>query len=272
MARLPASQFSHVFEPLQGKLIGFVRPHGNVGDMLIEKATLQLFDHFGIRWRYWSPNEPLENLRELAFGGGGNMGDTYRENWDLRAACLETGLPVTILPQSFLGREDRPYHRVYVREDASFTFAPPAAIPAPDLALALIPETAPAASEPLGIFIRKDLEARESVPWYSEDPVELALAADQYMQLASRYEIIITNRLHFAVAGILLDRKTILLPNSYHKNLSMHETWLSGLGCDFASSLDEALLRINRKTLNWFFQTRHYLSVQRHRTDLRKAG
>lgn len=271
MAHLPASQFSHIFEPLQNKLIGFVRPYGNVGDMLIEKATLQLFDRFGISWRSWSPNEPLDDLQELAFGGGGNMGDTYRENWDLRTACLETGLPVTILPQSFMGPENRPFHRVYVRERASFRFAADGIL-APDLALALVPEISAAAEKPLGVFIRNDLEAHESIPWYSEDPVELARTPEQYIQLASRYQIIVTNRLHFAVAGILLDRKTFMLPNSYHKNLSMYETWLSDLGCEFAPSLDEALQQSNRETLSWFFQARHYLSVQRYRADLRRAA
>ena len=272
MAHLPASEFSRVLEPLQNKQIGFVRPSGNVGDMLIEKATFQLFDQFGIRWRYWSPNEPLGNLDELVFGGGGNMGDTYRENWDLRAECLETGLPVTILPQSYLGPEDRPFHRVYVREKASFRFAPENAILAPDLALGLIPEAMPKARKPLGIFIRRDLEAQEAVPWYSEDPVELALTPEQYMRLAARYKVLITNRLHFAVAGVLLDRKTIMLPNSYHKNFGMYETWLSDLGCDFAHSLEEALQHINRKSLSWFFQKRHYWSVQRSRSRLGKAA
>jgi hypothetical protein len=172
-----------------------------------------------------------------------------------------------------MGPEDRPFHRVYVREHASFRFAPDGIL-APDLALGLIPETLPRARKPLGIFIRKDLEAHETVPWYSEDPVELALSPEQYMRLASRYKVIITNRLHFAVAGVLLDRKTIILPNSYHKNFSMYETWLSDLGCDFAPSLDAALQQINRETLSWFFQARHYLSsaIQRYRTDQRRAA
>lgn len=273
MAHLPASHFAHVFEPLQGKRIGFVRPTGNVGDMLIEKATLQLFDHFGIQWKYWRPQEPLESIQELVFGGGGNMGETYRCNWDLRQMCLQTGLPVTILPQSFLGPEDRPFRRVYVRENASFQYAPEGIL-APDLALGLRPEPFPAATNPLGIFLRRDLEARDTAPWYSLDPVELAQTPNQYLQLASHYEVIITNRLHLAVAGILLDRKVILLPNSYHKNTSMYETWLSGLGCGYARSLEEAFQQINRSKLSWLFQTRHFLSsvAIRVRADRRRAA
>lgn len=257
MAYLPASCFSVVFEPLQGQQIGFVRPLGNVGDLLIEQATLQLFKHFNIQWRYWSPSEPLGNIQELAFGGGGNMGETYRSNWELRGACLETGLPVTVLPQSFLGVENRPFHRVYVREKASLNFAPDATL-APDLALGLIPETVPPAVRSLGIFLRKDREAQDVAPWYSQDPVKLARTPEKYLYLASRYEILITNRLHMAVAGILQDRQVILLPNSYHKNSSLFETWLSDLGCEFALSLDDALERINRKKLSWTFLARHF--------------
>lgn len=256
MAYIPASWFSHVFEPLRGKQIGFVRPLGNVGDLLIEQATVQLFDHFQIHWRYWSPNQPLDNVQELVFGGGGNMGETYHSNWELRGACLETGLPVTILPQSFLGFENRPFHRVYVRENASFKFAPNANL-APDLALGLILDTASPAVESLGIFLRTDQEAHAAAPWYSQDPVKLVRTPAEYLRLASRYEILITNRLHMAVAGILQDRNVILLPNSYHKNSSLYETWLSDLGCDFAFSLDEALEKLNRRKLSWSFMARH---------------
>jgi exopolysaccharide biosynthesis predicted pyruvyltransferase EpsI len=99
-------------------------------------------------------------------------------------------------------------------------------------------------------------------------------ASGAYLRLASRYEVIMTDRLHFAVAGILLDRKVVLLPNSYHKNASMYETWLSDLGCGYARSLDEALQHRNRKTSSWLSRTRHFLTsaVQRVRTDLRRAG
>jgi exopolysaccharide biosynthesis predicted pyruvyltransferase EpsI len=76
------------------------------------------------------------------------------------------------------------------------------------------------------------------------------------------------------VAGLLLDRKVILLPNSYHKNTSMYETWLADLGCDYTSSLEEALQRINRATKSWLFQTRHFLSsaAQKVRCDWRRAA
>lgn len=260
MPHLPASKFAHVFEPLQGMAIGFVRPQGNVGDLLIEQATRQLFTHYKIGWRYWSPGQPLGDLQHLVFGGGGNMGTTYRSNWELRGACLESGLPVTIFPQSFLGDEQRTFHRVYVRETASLRFAPNAIL-APDLALGLNPGKAFPAQHRLGIFLRKDQEAGEKQPWFSVDPIKLARTPDQYLRFAAQYETLITNRLHLAVCGILMDRNVILLPNSYHKNASLHETWLADLGCQFADSLEAALSQAGIKQLSRGWQWQHYLSA-----------
>jgi hypothetical protein len=37
-----------------------------------------------------------------------------------------------------------------------------------------------------------------------------------------------------------------LVANDYHKNRSMHETWLADLGCRFAASPAEALGRERR--------------------------
>lgn len=50
-----------------------------------------------------------------------------------------------------------------------------------------------------------------------------------------------TDRLHFAIAGLHAGRDVTLLANDYHKNKSMHETWLADLGCRFATTLSEAL-------------------------------
>jgi len=270
MPHLPASEFAHVFEPLAGQRVGYVRPYGNVGDLLIEQATLQFFEHFGIEWTYWSPEVPLGDLQHLVFGGGGNMGTTYRFNWDLRGACLETGLPVTILPQSFLGEEGRSFHRVYVREPARLKFAPDAIL-APELALGLSPKQSFPSIKRLGIFLRKDQEAGEKKPWYSLDPIKLARTPDQYLRFAGQFETLITNRLHLAISGMLLDRNVILLPNSYHKNASLHETWLAGMGCGFAESLDDALSQAGVKKLSRSWQLAHYLSAsaRKLRTKLR---
>jgi hypothetical protein len=52
------------------------------------------------------------------------------------------------------------------------------------------------------------------------------------------FEHIVTDRLHFAIAGLMTGRDVSLLPNGYHKNRSMYETWLEDLGCHWLESAD----------------------------------
>jgi exopolysaccharide biosynthesis predicted pyruvyltransferase EpsI len=242
MTLLPPDRFADVFLPLQGKRIGFVRPSGNVGDALIEWATHQLFEHYEIKWTLKDPAGPVDDVDELVFGGGGNMGTLWEKNWHLRAQCLQTGLPLTILPQSFTSREDRPFRRVYVRERASWAFHP-RGILAPDLALGLCVPSPAVPDKGTGLFLRRDCEGTVPRGWFSRDPVKMCRTPAEYLALAARYARIVTDRLHFAICGLLLGRHTTLLPNSYHKNFSMYETWLKDLGCEFAASPHEALRR-----------------------------
>lgn len=242
--------FEPVFAGLRGKRIGYVRPHGNVGDLLIEVATEQLLDHFQIDWKDIETPDgrlPIEDsaavppppdVDELIFGGGGNMGDVYPRNWNLRSWCLATGLPVTILPQSFLGPEPRAFRKVFVRERGSFRFCPDGEL-APDLVLGLCPPRLDPPQQKLGVFLRRDVERFGPKPWRYQDPVRLCSDPIDYLRMAAKFEAIITDRLHFAICGLIAGRETVILPNSYHKNQSMFETWLEPLGCRFAQTAAE---------------------------------
>jgi exopolysaccharide biosynthesis predicted pyruvyltransferase EpsI len=238
MRLMPLEAFAQVFEPLRGKRIGFVRPLGNVGDELIHAATFQLLDAFHIKWKIIDPGRGAD-VDEIVFGGGGNMGMLYLNNWDLRGQMLRLGLPVTILPQSFASEEDRPYKQVYVREHASQHFCRQAIL-APDLALGLFYEHKTGPTAGTGVFLRRDRERAGGINWFRRDPTKLCRTPQEYLDLAARFEHIITDRLHFAICGLIVGRKTTLLPNRYHKNRSMHETWLKGLGCLFAQNVREA--------------------------------
>lgn len=242
MSLLSPDCFAAVFEPLQHKRIGFIRPSGNVGDALIEWAMEQLFEYYGIAWKVQDPAGPLDDVDELVFGGGGNMGTLWERNWQLRTRCLQTGLPLTILPQSFTSREDRPFHRVYVRERASLRLHPPGIL-APDLALGLRVACSVPLDKECGLFLRRDCEGVVPRGWFARDPVRMCQTPQQYLALAARYARIVTDRLHFAICGLLLGRRTTLLPNCYHKNTSMYETWLKDLGCEFAACPQDALRR-----------------------------
>ena len=240
MRLLELDAFSEVFAPLRGKRIGYVRPIGNVGDTLIEWATRELFDEFQVRWRLFDPeHDAAADVDELVFGGGGNMGTRYTNNWELRGRTLQIGLPVTVLPQSFTSPEPRPYKRVFVRERASLEFCPEAAL-APELALGMRRTTWPPPQSETGVFLRRDRERSGGLRWLTRDPVRLCHDPLEYLTLAAHYKRIITDRLHFAICGLLVGRDTTLLPNDYHKNRSMFDTWLKTLGCRFAENLNEA--------------------------------
>lgn len=240
--------FAHVCEPLVGRRVGYVRPVGNVGDHLIELAMAQLFATYGIRWslvdldatdRGASPRS-LDSLDMLVFGGGGNMGLRYQGNHDLRGRALATGLPLVILPQSFTSAEDRTFHRVYVRERSSLAYRPDGIL-APDLALGLAWPAPARPTRDLGIYLRRDQERSGRKPFFARDPIRLAATPADYLAFAARHRRIITDRLHFAVAGLHAGRDVTLVANDYHKNRSMHETWLGNLGCRFAASAADAV-------------------------------
>ena len=245
---LAPAAFADVCTPLVGSRVGYVRPVGNVGDDLIELAMTQLLAAYGIRWRLVTAAElagPVANIDMLVFGGGGNMGTRYRGNYDLRGRALATGLPLVILPQSFTSPEDRGFHRVYVRERGSLRLHP-AGILAPDLALGLAWAAPARPDRDLGVFVRRDQERGGRKPLVARDPVRMARTPAAYLALAARHRRIVTDRLHFAVAGLHAGRDVTLVANDYHKNRSMHETWLAACGCRFAATPAEALAAARR--------------------------
>lgn len=254
MRLLAPDHYQSVFEPLIGLRVGYVRPFGNVGDLLIEKATFQLLDEFGVHWSVVEPADPSSAAKvdHVLFGGGGNMGDRYQNNWRLRGQAADLGLPMTILPQSFSSDEGRTYDRVFVRERYSLAYYPSAAL-APDLALGL---NAPPVGRPersLGMFLRRDQETAFGRKWWNRDPAKMCRLPEEYLALAARYKTIVTDRLHFAVSGLMAGREVYLLPNDYHKNRGVHETWLARLGCRFAESPADvpAARTLFGRFLNW---------------------
>ncbi len=238
MPLLPARLFAEVFMPLKGKRIGYLRSFGNVGDRLIDWAAFQLFESFSLCWRIVEVEKPGD-VDELVFAGGGNMG-LSKSNAALRRKSLRLGLPLTILPQSFAAPEDLPFKRVFVREHASLRYCPGASI-APDLALGLRYETTTQPQAKTCLFLRCDREGVQKRSLFQRDPIKNIDGPQDYLELAARHEVIITDRLHFAIAGLIVGRQVTLLANSYHKNEAMHATWLASLGCRFAYTVNEAM-------------------------------
>ena len=236
MRLLPADRFALIFEPLRGKRIGYVPLPGNFGDKLIEMATFQLLELFGVNYYIQGTSEEC-TADELLVAGGGNMGTLWEAARLVRVKALAFGKPVIILPQSFNAPEDLNYHRVYVREEYSLRFRADAIL-ALDLALGLDYSPATEPSEPLGIWLRKDKEALFAEQ-SNGDPICACKTVQEYLDLASKYSFLVTDRLHFAISGLLHKRAVTLLPNSYHKNRGIWETWLKDLGCEWRNSPHE---------------------------------
>lgn len=229
---LQYDRYAEVFEPLQGKKVGYVRMNGNVGDTVIEVATVQCMQHFDLDFRVVDPCVPGDwrDRDELVIAGGGNMGTLYKGSRRIRMRALSTGLPVTVLPQSFTSPECAGYEKIWVREKSSLVVCPSGKL-APDLALCLkVPDQLdPRMDE--GVFLRQDVEGVFKDHPSVGDPARMVRTWQDYVRLASQYEHIVTDRLHFAVCGMVCGRRVTLLPNVYWKNRSMYSTWLENLGC-----------------------------------------
>ncbi len=62
----------------------------------------------------------------------------------------------------------------------------------------------------------------------------------------NQHQLIITNRLHGHILGILLEKPHIFLPNSYHKNEQFYQTWTSDLPfCRFVKDADQIPLMVS---------------------------
>jgi len=235
---MPFDRFEQVFGPLSGRAISLHWGPGNVGDQLIHAATRQLLAKFGISLSY-------KREEVILYGGGGNMGNKYpgakviRAYLEKRAALLN--IPLIILPQSWTGHDETKFTRAFARERFSLKYCPEAII-APDLALGYTPDfNIPDPTEHVGKFFRTDEERAVAAPIGNlGDPALWLKSHQDYLLLASKYKEIHTDRLHFAICGLIARRKVTLYPNSYYKNKGMWDAWLQDLGCQFLYDTNSA--------------------------------
>lgn len=248
---VPLEAFFGPFEPIAGRQVFFAPNPGNVGDYLIESATRQLFRVYGV-----TVVEDLEAADALVVGGGGSWGNQYSWISERRQATIDTAdslrMPVIVFPQSVRWPDREPVSsaisRFFARERASQVLVPRSEL-APDPAMAYTPAHRFSRGVGVGMHLRTGPEALFdcATPKNAGDPtgcipyVSKQSAVDEYVRLAARYERVVTDRLHFAMAALIAGRHATLLPNVYHKNRSMYETWLKDLGCDWAETPKDAL-------------------------------
>lgn len=226
--------FGDLWDCVRGHAIGLAQNRfGNWGDELIQRGTLALFAHYGVRCRVLRNDELAkgkwpEGITLIAEPGGGNIGTRPGLGSPRRRRVLaQMPGPRIVLPQSASddGENLSAFKTVFAREETTWRMlrkVHPDVRLVPDMALALdLPSTDPVHDD--GLFLRDDAERTVAG---GVDPLRLVRNADQYVALAGSYRRVITNRLHFAIAALLQDRSVVLKANSYHKNRSMFDTWL----------------------------------------------
>ncbi len=210
-----------------------------MGDDLINEATYQFFDDHKVKYRPFSfKHTPADDF--IVISGGGSLGTKYKSNRDQRQAVYDyadqNNIPVIVLPQSYTDTNEEyfpPTTTLYLREQKSYDASAHAHKSLlPDMALYFKPSIPyPPAIKDVGIFLRKDVEGTKLNLKSSGDPAEMTDNINGYFALVAKHHTIITNRLHFAIIGLILGRKVILADNNYGKNRAVYEAWLKKLGC-----------------------------------------
>ncbi len=250
--------YAEIFEEWRGKSVRFITAYGNVGDAMIHLATRQLFQHYGLTevtggWglmvdgtpealvdRKTINPQPSTSPDVVMYGGGGNIG-LY--DWDVqrqdiaRGAARAANAPLIVLPQTwgdtgtFEGAS-----KIFVRDRESVAISGGGTL-MPDMAFALKipPHLNHCPVFPEGVFMRVDKEGTGYPNINVCDPSAWTGDVVSFLTLAGMYQVIHTNRLHFAIAGLLLNRDVVLYPNSYRKNRSMFDAWLRDAGCHWRS-------------------------------------
>lgn len=221
----------------------FHQSAGSLGDRLVTRGTHQFFHKFGLNVLLnpmpdiWDPTEV-----GLIASGGGSLG-IYKNVIAERDAALSrlngSSTPIVILPQSGNQKLSFPDTTTLFASEAATQALYPGAVLAPDMALFAtlnLPEVTP--HRKFGIFLRNDVEGIISLE-RGRDPCDLFGTIEEGARAIQQCRTIVTDRLHFAILALILKREVVLLPNSYHKNRSMYETWLKGLGCKWADDAVE---------------------------------
>lgn len=268
---LAPGAFEPIAERLAHKTIWYATGIGNAGDTLIHAGARCLFRRIGTRLA-----DRGERPDFMVWCGGGNLGTVWPGSYERRrqefALAQTMGLPIVILPQSATNLEETlpPGAVVFARETYTQALLPGSLL-APDTSLAYDEDLAEFRDHPpqfpCGIFLRHDLESAGGVDRALSlgDPPRLVPDFHGYFRLIRWFERIATDRLHFAIAALMLGRKTVLLPNSYYKNLGMYEAWLRPLGCRWGS---EEMNRLLQGESYDPAAIRHQCEALRHPTQL----
>jgi hypothetical protein len=227
---LPLDTWAEAFEPYRGMKVNPPElARGNAGDRMIWQAVRALYSHYGL-------TVVSKGWDVFMWPGGGNMGRKYAGNRAIRRRhfqnAVKRGIPIVILPQSWTGDDPGvPASAVvFARERATM---PPGSRLLPDLALAWSGMvTCPPAVDDRPDeewFMRRDKEKTGDTRGI--DPAIGCKSVTAYLELAAGRKHVHTNRLHFAIACLIVNTPVTLRPGSYGKNRGVWEYSLADLGC-----------------------------------------
>lgn len=233
---------------------------GNAGDMLIASATYAFFKEHNIRYKRFTNKKHIR--KTIVYGGGGIWTSDYEKYWTPMLRIFARAKRIVILPSSFndcqklLEMLDERFV-VFCREKRSYEYLMSAKTRAKilldhDMAFRMrnvphdIKLSNNAATETFKArpwanisktarFIRQDVE---SAGEYQTDMDVSALVHGDYKQTTSEYadlcacmmlhivnqaDNVITDRLHVAIAAMLLNKQVYMLDNSYGKLSAVYE-------------------------------------------------
>lgn len=225
---MDSNQYSRVY---------LVPSPGNWGDALINVGTVQFLEYIGCNFQQRSRTELLSEISRLPdhdsldalviVGGGGGWCETWSSTREFVSSIAPRTARVIVLPTTYAlekapGADD---NVVYFSRDLNLSaeYLPEAQF-CHDMAFFLATDV-PLERDTLQrlVALRVDRERSPEAKGF-EFSVDISLLGNAFssveplFQIINRYERIVSDRLHVAIAGCLLDKEVTLLPGNYGKS------------------------------------------------------
>lgn len=235
-----------ITEANQYGLVYFIPSPGNWGDALINTGTIQFLDSIGCSYETRSRAELLQEISQLGdqsslellviVGGGGGWCETWFSTRDFVSSIAPRVSRVLVMPTTYaLKKNPGPdANVVYFSRDSNLAAKHlPEAVFCHDMAFFLATDVEQESHTlPRLVALRADREQSPSAKKF-EFSVDVSLLGDAFspvaplLQIVSRFEHIVSDRLHVAIAGCLLNKSVTLLPGNYNKSQEVFQASIS---------------------------------------------